>query len=172
MFIVTLYRVFLQREPFKSYTDYFFIIFIIFFGANRNLCIVFCVFFWKISEWWNCATLKAIADEKDKKIRAQEAEQKALRAEVDNICFNFDAQMEDLFQQRLSVWCTNNFFSFSSVWSMWEHEPNMIWNYSFTFTLREFKKKTNKQIKKREREREDRVFSTIILANNHSCMVG
>nr|XP_024380049.1 cilia- and flagella-associated protein 43-like isoform X1 [Physcomitrium patens] len=49
------------------------------------------------------AMLKAIADEKDKKIRAQEAEQKALRAEVDNICFNFDAQMEDLFQQRLSV---------------------------------------------------------------------
>lgn len=42
-------------------------------------------------------------DEKEKKIRGQEAEQKKLRADVDELCADFNKEMDYLFQQRLLV---------------------------------------------------------------------
>lgn len=42
-------------------------------------------------------------DEKEKKIRGQEAEQKKLRADVDELCADFNKEMDNLFQQRLLV---------------------------------------------------------------------
>lgn len=42
-------------------------------------------------------------DEKEKKIRGQEAEQKKLRADVDDLCADFNKEMDNLFQQRLLV---------------------------------------------------------------------
>ncbi|CAK9866751.1 unnamed protein product [Sphagnum jensenii] len=45
--------------------------------------------------------LKSIKEEKEKKIRGQEAEQKKLRSDVDELCTSFNTEMANLFQQRL-----------------------------------------------------------------------
>ena len=47
--------------------------------------------------------LQEIKEAKEKKIRGQQAEQQTLRATVDDMCLNFDNNMETLFQERLFV---------------------------------------------------------------------
>jgi hypothetical protein len=48
--------------------------------------------------WW-----QSIKEDKEKKIRGQEAEQKKLRSDVDELCTSFNTEMANLFQQRLVV---------------------------------------------------------------------
>lgn len=70
---------------------------------------------WFLTSSYGACSLQQIKEEKEKKIRGQEAEQRKLVSDIQEMTSSFDKEVLDLFNQRLQVRILELFCSCDSI---------------------------------------------------------